>query len=663
VRFNLPAVAASFTGREEELDALDDALGVADRVVITQAITGLGGIGKSQLAARYVQQRVDGYDVVAWIRAEDGGIADLAQLAAKLGERVDGLSPSEAAQLALEWLGDSEQRWLLAFDNVQSAEQLDGLRPRSGIGRVLLTSRDRALRQFGTVLTIDVFDEETATAYLTDRAGRRDDEPAARRLAGALGCLPLALSHAAAYCQSGTSFTDYLELLGELPARELFDSHPELSYAQTVASTWKASIQAASTDAPVAAGALDMAAHLGPGIAVCGARRCGHCGRAKAPRRRAKRAGALQPRDRRRRQRERASPAAETVCDDAAARNDKTAALRALAALDDAFPEDVRLPANWPLCEQLLAHALALADALQQPGEAGPQLINLLNRASDYLNRAEPGQRGLATAQITLRHAERVLGPEHPHTLTTRDHLALAYHYAGRSGEAIAILEPLLADHERILGVEHPETLTTRHNLALAYLEAGRVGEALRICEALLTDRERILGPDHRETLRARNNLGRAYLDEGRVDDAIAIYEPVLADRQRVLGPEHPETLFSRHYLARAYKDAGRIAEAITIYEALLADRERILGRDHPHTLTTRRSLALAYLDAGRVDEAIAILEPLLARKASGSSAPRIPSPAAPARTSPSPTTPPGASPTPRPGQRTAARPAGDASV
>ncbi|MGI9099643.1 MAG: hypothetical protein ACR2H2_14330 [Solirubrobacteraceae bacterium] len=93
MRFNLPAVAASFTGREEELDALDDALGVADRVVITQAITGLGGIGKSQLAARYVQQRVDGYDVVAWIRAEDGGIADLAQLAAKLGENVDGLSP------------------------------------------------------------------------------------------------------------------------------------------------------------------------------------------------------------------------------------------------------------------------------------------------------------------------------------------------------------------------------------------------------------------------------------------------------------------------------------------------------------------------------------------------------------------------------------------
>jgi len=52
-RFNLPLVAASFTGREDELGELDAKLGQDDRVLITQAITGLGGVGKSQLAARY----------------------------------------------------------------------------------------------------------------------------------------------------------------------------------------------------------------------------------------------------------------------------------------------------------------------------------------------------------------------------------------------------------------------------------------------------------------------------------------------------------------------------------------------------------------------------------------------------------------------------------
>jgi hypothetical protein len=61
LQFNLPMVAASFTGRDQELEELDKALAVADRAVITQAISGLGGVGKSQLAARYVQESADDY--------------------------------------------------------------------------------------------------------------------------------------------------------------------------------------------------------------------------------------------------------------------------------------------------------------------------------------------------------------------------------------------------------------------------------------------------------------------------------------------------------------------------------------------------------------------------------------------------------------------------
>ena len=95
--FGVPAVAAAFSGRGDELDGLVEALGVADRVVIAQAITGLGGVGKTQLAARYVALHGREYDIVAWIRAQDGGIADLAELAGKLGEPVEGLSPSRAA--------------------------------------------------------------------------------------------------------------------------------------------------------------------------------------------------------------------------------------------------------------------------------------------------------------------------------------------------------------------------------------------------------------------------------------------------------------------------------------------------------------------------------------------------------------------------------------
>jgi hypothetical protein len=100
VRFNIPPRLVGFTGRDAELGALQRALGVTDEVVITQAVAGLGGVGKSQLAARYVHTHADAYDVVAWIRAEDDATLDLSALAAQLGEPVLGLTPAERADLA-----------------------------------------------------------------------------------------------------------------------------------------------------------------------------------------------------------------------------------------------------------------------------------------------------------------------------------------------------------------------------------------------------------------------------------------------------------------------------------------------------------------------------------------------------------------------------------
>jgi tetratricopeptide (TPR) repeat protein len=575
-RFNLPLVAASFVGRARELEELDEALAGTDSAVITQAISGLGGVGKSQLAARYVQQRADGYDIVAWIRAQDGGIADLAALAAKLGLPVEALSPSDRAQLALDWLGDSRQRWLLVLDNIESAEQLEGLVPRTGSGHVLVTSRDRALRQFGPVLTVEVFDEDTATTYLTERAGKPGDQAAARELARALGCLPLALSHAAAYCQSGTSFADYLELLGELPARELFDSHPELSYQQTVASTWKTSIKAANQSAPHAAYVLEMAAYLGPDAIPTSL------------------FGAVPPsiiksfrkRDLARVRKHFADALnalarfnlatvddstvsvhrllQKTVREDAAARsNQTTAAIATVFAVNAAFPPDTELPTEWPLCEQLLPHALALADTLTQPdARLGEQFVALLNRVCDYLNHAEPGQRGLVIAQRTLAHAERILGPAHPATLTSRAQVAAAQFWAGHHDQAIASFEPLLTDFKRIVGTEHPATLTTRSHLAAGYYKVGRIDEALALYEQLLADRERIDGAEHPNTLGARGNLAIAYREAGRTDEAIAVWKPLLADFQRILGAEHPNTLTTRNNLTEAYQHAGRTNDA-----------------------------------------------------------------------------------------------------
>ena len=175
--------------------------------------------------------------------------------------------------------------------------------------------------------------------------------------------------------------------------------------------------------------------------------------------------------------------------------------------------------------------------------------------------------------------------------------------------QAIAVGEPLAADLERLLGPDHPDTLNSRNSLAAAYLAAGRVAEAIELFEQTLSVQQRLLGPDDPETLTSQNNLASAYQDAGRTDEAIRLYELNLEVRERLLGPDDPGTLNSRGNLAAAYLAAGRAAEAIPLLEQTLASREQVLGPDHPDTQTSRRNLAKAYQDAGRAAEAVPLLE------------------------------------------------------
>ena len=452
--FNVPPLTSSFSGRERELLALEEALTVADRALISQAITGLGGVGKTQLAARYVHSHGSEYDVIAWIAAEDGGVAGLAELAARLGEPVDGLSPAERRDLALEHLGRADERWLLVLDNVASPAQLRDCLPRGGNGRVLVTSRNREVRQFAPLLPLDVFDEATATSYLMERSHRPDDRTGAKQLAGALGYLPLALSHAAAYCATGTSFHDYLELLEALPAEDLFDTSPEVSYAQTVASTWRVSIAAASAEAPLADDVLTMAAYLGPdAIPRSLLTVLIHSGRPIERKKLVDALGALA----------RFSLAAvddhtltvhrllqKVMRDDASARGDDSAIQRALVSLDQAFPTDPSDPAGWPLCEQLLPHVTRLGEAGPYSGDTARRLMGLLNRVCLYLTWNRDDQRLLGLARLAVMNGGQLLGDEHPGTLTARNYEAFAYRRAGCTMVAIARFESLLGDQQRI---------------------------------------------------------------------------------------------------------------------------------------------------------------------------------------------------------------------
>ena len=619
LRFRLPRVIAHFTGRDDLLARLDETLGGGRAGVITQAISGLGGVGKTQLAAAYVQAHQDEYDIAAWVRAEDGGVADLAELAVALALPVEGRTPPERAGDVLVFLANTDRRWLLVLDNAPGPQVLEKL-PGAGQGRVLVTSRHRgSYDAFGAELAVDVFDAGTARRYLLASSGRTVQESAdADAVAAALGWLPLALAHAGAYCASGTGapLLDYLELLEDLPSQELFDTSPEVFYQHTVAATWNASITAATQRAPLANAALEMTAFLAPESiprpffsvleenSAAGRKRVSDALAALHRYSLATVAGnrvsvhrLLQ----------------KVIRDRLGGQEQASAASHALTAVEGVMLGDPQLPVMWPQWQELVPHVIALASTETVASLNPAQLMNILNPTCQFLLYAGSPLAALDLATRGVSVSMGHLGPEHPGTLTARENLAGSYWSAGRTAEAIAILEQVAADRERLLGPEHPDTLTARENLAGSYWSAGRTAEAIAILEQVAADRERLLGPEHPDTLAARASLATSYGWAGRTAEAIAIEEQVAADSERLLGPGHPHTLAARASLAGSYGSAGRTAEAIAILEQVAADSERLLGPEHPDTLAARDNLAGSYGSAGRTAEAIAILEQVVA--------------------------------------------------
>jgi len=611
LRFGLPPSTVHFAGRSREMGALDRGWSVTERGVPTQAITGLGGVGKSELAARYVHERDDRYDVVAWIRCEEGGVADLAALAEQLGEPVANASLERRAEMAVCWLAGCESRWLLVLDNVASAAAFRDCCPGTGNGHVLVTTRDRTwIRRLASELKLGVLDEETAVQYLVQSAGRPDERADARPVARALGCLPLALSHAGAYCAIATRFADYLVLLQELPAETLFGEEPEASYQQTVASTWRTSMQAAQQRSSLAPVALAMAAHMASDAIP---RSLFHelidPGLPSERWRLAKAFDALH-----------GYSLAEI--DDAFVRVhalvqktvrdetlDTTAAARALAALQGAFPDDPSLPEHWDACERLVPHVLAIATHLRPSGDQIAAVLGLLDDAWRYLVDAGQRKRANATAELIAERALSLCGERSAESLRARTQEATAVQLAGNTRLALKLSRRVLADCESGCGDRDPITLAARAQLAFSCQWARRIREAIALGEDVLAGRSASLGPEHDDTLSSRVQLAWSYLLSGRFEDAIAVIEPALAVHDRRLGPDHPTTIFDRATVAVSLRDSGMLGDAISSFKAIAADRTRLIGPKHPDTLWTLANLAKSYELHGDAPGSIAILE------------------------------------------------------
>ena len=86
----------------------------------------------------------------------------------------------------------------------------------------------------------------------------------------------------------------------------------------------------------------------------------------------------------------------------------------------------------------------------------------------------------------------------------------------GKYKEAAALAEKALAFAKRVLGREHPDTLSSTNNLAVLYKAQGRLADAEPLFKRVLEARERVLGQEHPDTLGSVNSLAGLYRAQGR---------------------------------------------------------------------------------------------------------------------------------------------------
>ncbi|MFC7247686.1 FxSxx-COOH system tetratricopeptide repeat protein [Catellatospora aurea] len=637
----VPPLADCWQPRPDEQALLP--VGNSRTAVLTQVLSGMGGVGKTQLAvgwATSLWQR-EHVDLLLWADAgsRQSIVSAYAQAAAAVGadSRLEG---EQAAQWFLQWLATTGRRWAVVLDDLTRPADLTGWwPPATGAGSVVVTTRrgDSALRRDNRVLVqVGLFAASQAHEYLTAKLaahpGLADD---VHGVAADLGYLPLALAQSAAYMidRNMTCGAYRGRLADRRRGLEHLVPEPESlpdEHQATVAATWSLSVDHADTLRPAGLSRplLQLASLLDPnGIP----------------------AAVLT-----------APPVSAWLSNAAGAEvmaEDVHDAVRNLHLLSLAV-HDPGNPARSLRVHALVQRAtrdqtppavrdsatVAAADALQAVWPAAdtdpdPDLGQALRANTEHLHHTNPdplwtpdngvhvvlftagsrlGQVGQVRAAVDYlqrmhQTAHRRLGPDHHDTMAARANVA---YWRGASGDvagAVEAYELLLDDISRVLGPDHPDTLTTRGNLARWRGQAGDAGGAAAASEQLLGDRLRVLGPDHPHTLTTRANVAYWRGQAGDAAGAAAAFEQLLADRLRVLGPDHPDTLATRHNLATWRGEAGDAAGAAAAFEQLVADRVRVVGADHPDTLTSRHSLAGWRGAAGDAGGTVAAFEDLLA--------------------------------------------------
>ncbi|WP_086828581.1 serine/threonine-protein kinase [Streptomyces sp. NRRL B-24572] len=285
-----------------------------------------------------------------------------------------------------------------------------------------------------------------------------------------------------------------------------------------------------------------------------------------------------------------------------------------------AAPTGPRPAAHDPAAAVLTTEWTTAAPDRTPPPAPAPtdELIAVLAgrfRAGMGLGRLGRWDEAESVHRSVARDRARILGEEHPSTLTSQYEVGFALARLDRPADALHVFGKVAEARARVLGEDHPDTLAARQERAYALGRLGRHSEAYEVYTEVLAARERTVGPDHPDTLRCRHNLAFTLGRLGRLEESYRTAHEVAEARARLLGEAHPDTLVTRHEVAFTLTRLGRGQEALAEYRAVAEARAAALGPDHPDTLAARYDTGVCLGRLGQAADALDVCRDLVAAR------------------------------------------------
>jgi tetratricopeptide (TPR) repeat protein len=626
----IPPPKPNFTGRSAELARLRDNL--FGRQPHVQIISGMGGIGKTELAAQYIHRNIDSYEIIWWIRAEHQ--ERVRDAFVKLGERLElGQATTDGARertvaAVLEMLRSGPRSsWLLVFDNAANPLDLQKYIPASRPeGHVIITARQPNWSGYIAADSIEVspFTEEESVSFLrrtvpsladdnglgAAEGARRASE--ARQLATTLGYLPIAVEHAAAYLrETGQSVEDYLVRFRENAHRLLSEQPVDSDLPAPVSGTWAMSITLLSADAehlfslcsffspePIAAELLIQPTadvEGPPGVAEL----------LSSPQRFRAAVTQLQ----------RLSLA-------------KVDGARDLIQVHRVVQAITQGRLRLDRVEVFDAYRAAAETLLANSNPGNPDHgstdrsydLSLHHLESDhrFLRTENPALRALIIDQVRRlhlrgRHVEAMkfgldalqvwresLGEEDPQVLALSVEVAIAMYLSGRVADAHELILRIRPPLQRFTEGDGLKALLLCENLYAGALRArSRFRQALTLDLGILHSFESAFGIDHERTLNVRNNIAIDYRLLGQFGQALETDRRTLEARGLVLGAADMFTLASSNAVARDLRGLGRYQESLDLARRVHAAFEAAGGRENIRWLHACEGFATALRKMG----------------------------------------------------------------